>query len=140
MQKLILKERDPSASAGPKRSGAPAVEAGLLASLTWCVSWGWGICVQVGEVIGTCFPIHPTQRASLLNPSQGLYKDKPRLPCGWACWSLGATGMILFFSFLNINVWLPLAHTPLGTCPATQACALDWELNWQLFGSQATTQ
>ena len=24
----------------------------------------------------------------------------------------------------NINVWLPLTHTPLGTWPATQACAL----------------
>ena len=26
----------------------------------------------------------------------------------------------------NIDVWLPLAHPPLGTWPATQACALDW--------------
>ena len=25
----------------------------------------------------------------------------------------------------NINVWLPLAHPPLGTWPATQACALS---------------
>ena len=24
----------------------------------------------------------------------------------------------------NINVWLPLAQPPLGTWPATQACAL----------------
>ena len=24
----------------------------------------------------------------------------------------------------NINVWLPLVHSPLGTWPATQACAL----------------
>ena len=24
----------------------------------------------------------------------------------------------------NINVWLPLVHPPLGTCSATQACAL----------------
>ena len=24
----------------------------------------------------------------------------------------------------NTNVWLPLAHPPLGTWPATQACAL----------------
>ena len=24
----------------------------------------------------------------------------------------------------NINVWLPLTHHPLGTCPATHACAL----------------
>ena len=24
----------------------------------------------------------------------------------------------------NINMWLPLAHPPLGTWPATQACAL----------------
>ena len=29
----------------------------------------------------------------------------------------------------NINVWLPLARSLLGTWPATQAYALDWELN-----------
>ena len=29
----------------------------------------------------------------------------------------------------NINVWLPLARPLLGTWPATQACALDWESN-----------
>ena len=29
----------------------------------------------------------------------------------------------------NINVWLPLACPLLGTWPATQACALDWESN-----------
>ena len=29
----------------------------------------------------------------------------------------------------HINVWLPLAHPQLGTWPATQACALDWESN-----------
>ena len=28
----------------------------------------------------------------------------------------------------------------LGTGPATRACALDWESNWQPFGSQAGTQ
>ena len=28
----------------------------------------------------------------------------------------------------NINVWLILARPLLGTWPATQACALDWEL------------
>ena len=27
-----------------------------------------------------------------------------------------------------------------GTWPATQACALDWESNWQPFDSQASTQ
>ena len=27
----------------------------------------------------------------------------------------------------NINVWLPLIHPLLGTWPATQARALDWE-------------
>ena len=41
---------------------------------------------------------------------------------------------ILFYLFLekgrekkrerNINVWLPLMHPLLGTCPTTQACAL----------------
>ena len=36
----------------------------------------------------------------------------------------------IFFLFFflkrerNINVWLPLMHPPLGTWPATQACAL----------------
>ena len=30
----------------------------------------------------------------------------------------------------NINVWLPLVRPLLGTWPTTQACALDWELNW----------
>ena len=36
----------------------------------------------------------------------------------------------------NINVWLPLTRPLLGTWPATQACALDWESNQQPFGSQ----
>ena len=27
----------------------------------------------------------------------------------------------------NINVWMPLMRPLLGTWPATQACALDWE-------------
>ena len=43
----------------------------------------------------------------------------------------------------NINVWLLLVHPPLGTWPATQACGFnspDWELNWQNFGLQASTQ
>ena len=40
----------------------------------------------------------------------------------------------------NINVWLPLVHPLLGTCPETQACALVWEWNWQPFGSQACSQ
>ena len=40
----------------------------------------------------------------------------------------------------NINVWLPLMPTPLGTWPATQACALDWELNHRPVGSQAGAQ
>ena len=30
----------------------------------------------------------------------------------------------------NINMWLPLVRSLMGTCPATQASALDWELNW----------
>ena len=42
----------------------------------------------------------------------------------------------------NINVWLPLTYPPLGTWPATQACALDWGSNWQppalQFGAQST--
>ena len=37
-------------------------------------------------------------------------------------------------------MWLPLTHPLLGTWPATQACAPDWELNWQPFDSQASTQ
>ena len=40
----------------------------------------------------------------------------------------------------NINMWLPLAHPPLGTWPTIQACALDWESNQQPFDSQASTQ
>ena len=40
----------------------------------------------------------------------------------------------------NINVWLPLAHPPLGTWPTAQACALDWESNRRPFNSQASTQ
>ena len=40
----------------------------------------------------------------------------------------------------NINVWLPLTCPLLGTWPATQACALDWESNCQPFGFQAHTQ
>ena len=37
----------------------------------------------------------------------------------------------------NINVRLPLARPLLGTWPATQAHALDWESNQQPFGLQA---
>ena len=37
----------------------------------------------------------------------------------------------------NINVRLPLAHPLLGTWPATQACALDWESNQWPFALQA---
>ena len=40
----------------------------------------------------------------------------------------------------NISVWLSFTWPPLETWPATQACALDWELNWRPFGSQASTQ
>ena len=40
----------------------------------------------------------------------------------------------------NINVWLPLTYPLLGTWPTTQACTLDWESNWQPFGSQAGIQ
>ena len=40
----------------------------------------------------------------------------------------------------NINVWLLLMCPLLGTWPATQACALDWELNQRPFSSQACTQ
>ena len=32
----------------------------------------------------------------------------------------------------NINVWMPLVLPLLGTWPATQARALDWESNQQL--------
>ena len=35
----------------------------------------------------------------------------------------------------DINVWLPLERPLQGTWPKTQACALDWELNWRPFGS-----
>ena len=37
----------------------------------------------------------------------------------------------------NIDVWSPLTHPLLGTCPASQACALTG--NWP-FGLQASTQ
>ena len=40
----------------------------------------------------------------------------------------------------NINVCLPLAHPLSQTWPATQACALDWELNQWPFGSKVGTQ
>ena len=40
----------------------------------------------------------------------------------------------------NINVWMPLTWPALGTWPAIQACALDWELNRQSFGLQAHAQ
>ena len=39
----------------------------------------------------------------------------------------------------NINVWLPLECPLLGTWPATQTCALDWESNWPPFGLQVCT-
>ena len=37
----------------------------------------------------------------------------------------------------DINVWLPFTPTHLGTWPSM--CP-DWELNWQPFGLQASTQ
>ena len=40
----------------------------------------------------------------------------------------------------NTNVWFLLIHPLLGTWPATQACALDWESNQRSFGLQASTQ
>ena len=40
----------------------------------------------------------------------------------------------------NINMWLPFERPLLGTWPATQACALIWESNFWLFGSQAGAQ
>ena len=44
----------------------------------------------------------------------------------------------------NINVWLPLTHPapppPLGTCPATQACALTKNWTSEPFGWQAHAQ
>ena len=40
----------------------------------------------------------------------------------------------------NISVWLPLPYPQLGTWPANQACALDWESNQRPFGSQAGAQ
>ena len=40
----------------------------------------------------------------------------------------------------NINVWLPLMCSLLGTRPGAQACALDWELNWGPFDLQADSQ
>ena len=39
----------------------------------------------------------------------------------------------------NINVWLSLARPLLGTWPATQACALDWELARLWFAGQRST-
>ena len=35
---------------------------------------------------------------------------------------------------------MPFVLPLLGTWPATQACALDWESNWQPFDSQASAQ
>ena len=40
----------------------------------------------------------------------------------------------------NINVWLPLTHSLLGTQPTTQACAPDREYNQRPFGLQAGTK
>ena len=40
----------------------------------------------------------------------------------------------------NISVWLLLMCPPLGTWPATQACATEWELNQRPFGLQASTE
>ena len=40
----------------------------------------------------------------------------------------------------NINVWLPLKRSLLGTWPTTQACALTGNLIGNTFGSQPGTQ
>ena len=40
----------------------------------------------------------------------------------------------------NVNVWLPLVCPLLGTWPATQARAPDWESSQRLFGSQTGVQ
>ena len=56
-------------------------------------------------------------------------------------------GIDFYFHFIfreerNINVWLPLTcpYPLLGTWPATQTCALDWESSWRPFVSQAGSQ
>ena len=46
----------------------------------------------------------------------------------------------IIFSFFFFKLWLTLTHPLMGICPATQACALDWELNQRPFGLQASTQ
>ena len=40
----------------------------------------------------------------------------------------------------NINVWLPLVHSPLGTWPCDPGMYPDWESNQQPFGLQASAQ
>ena len=40
----------------------------------------------------------------------------------------------------NINVWLPLVLSPVGTWPTIRACALNGNRTWWPFGSQASTQ
>ena len=40
----------------------------------------------------------------------------------------------------NVNVWLPLTCSPLGTWPTTQGMCPDWESNQWPFGLQTGTQ
>ena len=64
----------------------------------------------------------------------------------WSCYSFLFFERFYFFIFRergrererarNINVWLPLTHPILGTCPTTQACALTG--NWTGVGLQPT--
>ena len=72
------------------------------------------------------------------------YCTLPRLQ-----YSIKRTYFLRFYLFLrgrerererNISVWFPLVHPLLGTWPATQAWAQNWELNRQPFDLQASTQ
>ena len=40
----------------------------------------------------------------------------------------------------NINVWLPLAHSPTGDLSQNPGMCPDWESNQRPFGLQADTQ
>ena len=64
VQKLITKERGPSAPAVSRTGRALAVEARRLVTLIGCMSWAWGLCVLVKEADRPASPAtQQTERA-----------------------------------------------------------------------------
>lgn len=99
MQKLILKETDPSAPAIPRSSRAPALEAKTPGLLNLVCKLRLGLCMQVwGDDRYPPPHSHIRGQASLLSSTQGLSKKKLISACGQTQWCFGTVRMSLFLT------------------------------------------